>query len=315
MARESGGSFRASDAPERFRATGKGGRFEAIKELSRVVTSSSGTIGELLRVLRWQSQQLVDSDRCSLFVLNQQGTHVWTILDDGKVIQIPSHSGLVGRCITDCRVVNIADAYSEDGFNRNVDQETGYRTKSVLVVPVRQDGGQMLGALQVINKLSADTFTAEDADVLEAFASVSAMAIVNMQKSERERKSTRKFEALAKVGQLLMTTFEARLLFLTVRQEARALLDAERSSIFLVDATHHELHTVVGDSDPNEEGEDGNTETEMRLALDDTSIAGKCARSGEAINIANAYEHPSFNPEVDRQLNRHTTSMLTLPVR
>ena len=112
-----------------------------------------------------------------------------------------------------------------------------------------------------------------------------------------------------------MTTFEARLLFLTVRQEARALLDAERSSIFLVDATHHELHTVVGDSDPNEEGEDSNTETEMRLALDDTSIAGKCARSGEAINIANAYEHPSFNPEVDRQLNRHTTSMLTLPVR
>lgn len=185
MARESGGSFRASDAPERFRATGKGGRFEAIKELSRVVTSSSGTIGELLRVLRWQSQQLVDSDRCSLFVLNQQGTHVWTILDDGKVIQIPSHSGLVGRCITDCRVVNIADAYSEDGFNRNVDQETGYRTKSVLVVPVRQDGGQMLGALQVINKLSADTFTAEDADVLEAFASVSAMAIVNMQKVRR----------------------------------------------------------------------------------------------------------------------------------
>ena len=78
-----------------------------------------------------------------------------------------------------------------------------------------------------------------------------------------------------------MTTFEARLLFLTVRQEARALLDAERSSIFLVDATHHELHTVVGDSDPNEEGEDGNTETEMRMHMQ-THTQSKMEMNGHA---------------------------------
>jgi HD-GYP domain-containing protein (c-di-GMP phosphodiesterase class II) len=86
------------------------------------------------------------------------------------------------------RTVNIADAYTEEGFDfsgtRNFDKRTGYRSTSFLTVPMKNHEGEIIGVLQLINATDASTgtvtmFSDEDRRLAESLASQAAIALTN----------------------------------------------------------------------------------------------------------------------------------------
>lgn len=86
------------------------------------------------------------------------------------------------------QTVNIADVYTAEGFDfsgtRKFDQITGYRTKSMLVAPMRNHENEIIGVLQLINAVDPDTrqtipFSAEYEDLIKSLASQAAIAITN----------------------------------------------------------------------------------------------------------------------------------------
>jgi HD-GYP domain-containing protein (c-di-GMP phosphodiesterase class II) len=88
------------------------------------------------------------------------------------------------------RTVNIADAYSETGFDfsgtKAFDERTGYRSQSFLTVPLKNYDGEVIGALQLINALEPDlgrvvTFSEADQRLVESLASQAAIALSNRQ--------------------------------------------------------------------------------------------------------------------------------------
>jgi hypothetical protein len=105
---------------------------------------------------------------------------------DGK----PNHHMVAAYAALTGKTVNIADAYTEAGFDfsgtRNFDKKSGYRSKSFLTVPMRNHEGLIIGVLQLINRLdpaSRDiaTFSEEDQRLAESLASQAAIAITNRQ--------------------------------------------------------------------------------------------------------------------------------------
>jgi GAF domain len=68
------------------------------------------------------------------------------------VIEAPLDGSIVGDCILTGETINIEDAYQVKRFDRKVDQSTGFRTRSVLAVPVKNEEGKVIGAIQMINK-------------------------------------------------------------------------------------------------------------------------------------------------------------------
>ena len=83
----------------------------------------------------------------------QQKT-IWSRVASGVdgVIQAPMEGSIVGECIRTGQIVNIKEAYDDPRFDKHVDAETGYRTHSILAVPVRNDQGRVIGAIQMMNK-------------------------------------------------------------------------------------------------------------------------------------------------------------------
>lgn len=86
------------------------------------------------------------------------------------------------------RTVNIADAYSAEGFDfsgtRTFDQRTGYRSQSFLTVPMRNHDRELIGVLQLINARDLDTgavteFSEADQSLAESLASQAAIALTN----------------------------------------------------------------------------------------------------------------------------------------
>lgn len=105
---------------------------------------------------------------------------------DGK----PNHQMVAAYAALTGKTVNIADAYSEQGFDfsgtRNFDRKTGYRSKSFLTVPMRNHESDIIGVLQLINRSAPDDseivpFSEADQRLAESLASQAAIAITNRQ--------------------------------------------------------------------------------------------------------------------------------------
>lgn len=103
---------------------------------------------------------------------------------DGK----PNDSNVCAYVANSGKMVNIPDVYEVDGFDfqgpRKFDKDRGYRTKSMMVFPMRNHEGEIIGVMQLINALDPDTgeritFAPELEELSEALASQAAVALTN----------------------------------------------------------------------------------------------------------------------------------------
>ena len=100
---------------------------------------------------------LAGADRASFWIWDKRRGKLITATATGlDQIVIDDTTGLVGRALAENRTILTNDPYNHPDFNSAVDKKTGYVTKSVLVMPVANCRGEIIGAFQVINKLGSD---------------------------------------------------------------------------------------------------------------------------------------------------------------
>ncbi len=162
-------------------------RLRPLSGLYRVVKSmaTERKLDALLETITRETQNMLKCDRCSVFVLDQEKSELWTQVAQGLVgartIRIPmSGTAIVSHCARSGKIINIPDAYKDERFDPAVDKHTGYKTRSVLCVPMRNREGSIIGVFQVLNKL-AGPFTSEDEDWLEALTAVASGLIEQAQ--------------------------------------------------------------------------------------------------------------------------------------
>lgn len=100
---------------------------------------------------------LAGSDRASFWYWDTKKKQYWTIAAHGsEKIIIPEGTGIVGAAIQEKETVIINNPYEDERFNPSVDKASGYKTKSILCMPVMNEKGKVIGAFQAINKLDID---------------------------------------------------------------------------------------------------------------------------------------------------------------
>ena len=132
--------------------------------LEQVIEAFTLKVGDVLR-----------ADRVTLFLVDEARAELWSKVTRGEGgrafdIRIPLSTGIAGRVARTGLPVNTADAQSDPDFNREIDAQTGYRTRSVLTVPIRDRQGYVFAVVQVVNRLNADRFDAADERRLGDFA-------------------------------------------------------------------------------------------------------------------------------------------------
>lgn len=135
---------------------------------------------------------LVEADRASFWRWDKRAHLLITTAATGTTqIVISDKTGLVGQALAENRAVLTNDPYNHPNFNSEVDKKTGYVTKSVLVMPVSNCRGEIIGAFQVINKLDDASFDeTEDIKRLSIAAFICGMALesdIFMADSQRDK--------------------------------------------------------------------------------------------------------------------------------
>lgn len=127
---------------------------------------------EMLLQIAQKACEVMEADRGSVFLYDASSDELWSTVAlgmKGEVILIPSWSGLAGACFQDGKTINLEDVYQDPRFNKAVDAHTGYRTRSLLAMPLYTRAGSILGVVQLLNKKEG-VFSEEDEAFLRIFA-------------------------------------------------------------------------------------------------------------------------------------------------
>jgi len=155
--------------------------------------SSLRKYDDILMVLADMGRALTSADRCSVWVVSDDKTKIWTKVAHGiDPIELPIGSGIVGSAIVDKETIKIDDVYKDKRFNSQVDKKTGYHTKSMMVIPMYDNDNEIIGAFQAINHRGRnDVFDNRDIERL-MLASTYAAETLNSVKLTTEIEDTQK---------------------------------------------------------------------------------------------------------------------------
>lgn len=146
-------------------------------------------IDVLLRVIAEETRIAIQADRCTVFLLDKEKNELWSKVAlgmDSKEIRFPADKGLAGYVVKTGEPLNIPDAYNDPRFNPDVDKETGYKTETILCLPIKNNNKEVIGAFQVLNK-KGGVFTKVDEDLLVAIGGSASIALENAQLFEQQK--------------------------------------------------------------------------------------------------------------------------------
>lgn len=137
----------------------------------------------LLKVIAEETKIAMHADRCTVFLYDKEKNEIWSKVALGiesQEIRFPADKGLAGYVVKTGETVNIQDAYTDPRFNPEVDKQTGYKTKNVLCMPIKNNNQEIIGAFQVLNK-TRGVFSKSDEDLLEAIGGSASITLENAQ--------------------------------------------------------------------------------------------------------------------------------------
>ena len=175
-------------APPSFIPDHKNDPLLALLKVGRTMAVETN-LDTLLTIIAKEINIALEADRCTVFLLDTEKNELWSKVALGvdlQEIRFSANLGIAGYVVQTGETINIADAYNDKRFNKEIDNKTGYETKSILCMPIRNMSHEIIGAFQVLNKKGGH-FTQKDEDLLIAIGSSAGIALENATLFNKQR--------------------------------------------------------------------------------------------------------------------------------
>lgn len=285
---------------------------------------------EMLRSITLKTGELLNADRTTIYLLDEDKNELWSILakdekGNNLELRLPTTVGIAGEVATKLAPVNIPyDFYNDPRSEaaRKFDEKNHYRTYTMLAMPLLDEDGKLVAVVQLLNKLKPDLdpnapladkidldgFTPKDFRTFEEFAPSIRLIIESSRSFYKATQQQRAASALMNaVKSLSRSSLDLEKTLAQVMDEAKKLMQADRSTLWLIDHDRNQLWTKLPI---------GGELKEMRIPLG-AGFAGQVAITGEPLIIPfDLYDHPNAETakETDRKTGYRTCSMLCMPV-
>lgn len=297
----------------------------------REVGLALGTTLDLDQLLELILQKIIDAveaDRATLYLLDdRKGELVSRIVqgDEVRAIRLKVGQGIAGHVAQTSKALLVNDPYSDPRFNPEWDMTSGYRTRSILAVPMKNHLGRTIGVIQVLNKKSG-LFSDHDAVILAALATQAAISIDNsrlflsvtqkntelLEIKEQLEHRVRDLKLLFDLESAMGRATSLEELFTGVLSEALRTSDALAGAFALRDQTTEVAHLYVMRDDPESAG--GHSKL-MRTPVRATSgFTGAAMHEGEVIFTNDAATHPANDRALDGILGEPCRACICVPL-
>lgn len=251
-----------------------------------------------------QISKIMKVERSTFFLLNKHTSTLESLVAQGVqniIISVPVGQGIVGTMFKNQTPIIENNTQESSFFDRSYDAQLQYSTRSVICVPIFDEKGEAVGALQCLNRKEGK-FTNEDIKLLNSFAAAITLIIKNSELYLATEHIKNNFSILLDVFKAVSSELNLNKLIQVVMNKAAEIANADRSSLFLVDDETGELWTVFAKG------------LEDKIVRTKKGIVAQVARSKKAIIVNDPYSHPDFDPSVDKKTKYLTRSILSVPV-
>ncbi|WP_245939774.1 adenylate/guanylate cyclase domain-containing protein [Stenomitos frigidus] len=285
---------------------------------------------EMLRSITLKTSELLNADRATIYLLDEDKNELWAIVAKDErghnlELRLPATLGIAGEVATKRKVVNIPyDFYNDHRSEaaRKFDEKNHYRTYTMVAMPLLDESGALVAVVQLLNKLKQDLdpnasldekidrngFTHKDEQVFEEFAPSIRLIIESSRSFYRATQRQRAASALMKATKSLsQSSLDLQETLNKVMDEAQELMQADRSTLWLVDRDRDQLWTKIPINDAL---------VELRIPMG-AGFAGQVALTGEPVIIPfDLYDDPNSqtSKETDQKTGYRTCSILCMPV-
>lgn len=159
------------------------GEFQRLLQVTEMSNSDAfkSMLDQVLEAFTLKIGDILGADRTTVFLVDEARGELWSKFAQGDggarlEIRVPIGVGIVGEVASTGQTRNIPDVYDDPLFNKEVDKATGYRTRSMLCVPMLNTRNQVFAVAQLLNKNGGEPFDKQDEARLREF--VSSLGIV-----------------------------------------------------------------------------------------------------------------------------------------
>ena len=268
---------------------------------------------QLLDAFTVKIGQILQADRTTIFLVDSSKSQIWhkTVdVNTSKTVEIrlPMDAGILGHVASTGESINALAARDHERFNPEFDEPPNYRIKTILCMPIfsSKSESEPVAVVRLLNKAGDAAFTEEDKQQFRVFADSIGIILESCQSFYVVARNQRGLAALLKATTTLGQSLDLETTLRAVMDQARDLMQADRSTLFLLNRETNELWTKVAKAD-------GITMMTIRIPAN-KGIAGYVASTGQILNITDAYDDPRFDPTTDRQTGYRTQTVLCMPV-
>ncbi|XP_062300830.1 cGMP-specific 3',5'-cyclic phosphodiesterase [Scomber scombrus] len=240
--------------PLRGSVMGEGGGNDRCARLLELVkdVSSHLDVTALCHKIFLHINELIAADRYSLFLVGEDSSNrkflVSRLFDvaegstleesSSNCIRLEWNKGIVGHVAATGQPLNIKNAYEDPRFNAEVDLITGYKTQSILCLPIKNHREEVVGVAQAINKKCGenDAFTEQDEKDFSAYLAFSGIVLHNAQLYETSQLENRRNQVLLDLASLIFE--EQQCLEVLLKKIAGTILSfmqAQACTVFVAD--------------------------------------------------------------------------------
>jgi len=304
------------------------GRLERKLHVIQDVAAALGStldLDLLLDVIMRKTTAVLDADRSTLYLYDEDSEEIWSkVTQGGEIheIRLKIPEGIAGWVAKSGETVNIADAYNDDRFNPDVDKASGYRTRSMLTMPMLNAHGKLVGVVQVLNKSGDRAFVQDDEDLLRALTSQAAVSIENSklyqslvqqnaQLLETQNKLEQRMYELDLLYQIEQESLGAESLddlLGRINAKAMELASAHAASIVMVSENRDELLFQASS------GPKGSLMRTVRVPRG-SGFAGWCIDHDEPLIVNDVAQDERHNRSVAEQVSYYPHAIMCVPIR
>ena len=288
---------------------------------------SAQALYEVLRDVTSKVGDLLSADRATIFLLNEERTELWSLVAENQEgefldIQVQVGEGIAGQVAQQKKVIHIPENVYDDPRSELVkeyDKKYNYRTENILALPLLNEQKEVVAVIQLLNKLHSPVnqedgsqqetkqkgFTKVDLERLAQCVVPIRRILESCQSCYKATKKLRATAALAEATRSLdQINLDTKAILQRVMNTAKKLMNADRSTLWLVDRDRNDLWTELP----------GRGEVRCEFGV---GFVGQVAQTCEPMIIPfDLYDHPSAEnaKKTDENTRYRTCSLLCMPV-
>ncbi|MEO8801176.1 MAG: GAF domain-containing sensor histidine kinase [Polyangiaceae bacterium] len=277
-------------------------------------------LDEVLELILNKITEALEADRATLYLLDESTNELVSRIVQGsevKSIRLKMGDGIAGHVASTGQPLHVRDPYRDPRFKPEWDLSSGYRTRSVLAVPMKNHLGRTIGVVQVLNKHQGD-FTTEDAMLLAALSTQASVSIDNsrlflsvIQKNMQLIETKSQLENRVRDLKLLFSLESAMAraasldeLFMAVLGEAMRSCEAKAAAVALRQTAGVSLHVV-----------DTKHKKMRRLPMDEgQGLIGHSMLHDEVVMMAAGEADTRADKQLDELIGFECESALAVPL-